>query len=78
MKITLTAMNKGGEHILDHDLNFAAEQYENTQKVVCSPYNFTYPQIRKALESCKTRTDINTFVRTDLQESKTRTSRPTS
>lgn len=40
MKITLTAMNKGGEHILDHDLNFAAEQYENTQKVVCSPSNF--------------------------------------
>jgi hypothetical protein len=37
MKITLTAMNKGGEHILDHDLNFAQERYENSQKVVRLP-----------------------------------------
>lgn len=36
MSIVLTVMNKGGEHMLPHDLNFATERYESTQKVVRS------------------------------------------
>lgn len=36
MKITMTAVGgaKGGEHVLDHDLNFQQERYESTRKVV--------------------------------------------
>jgi len=36
MKITMTAVGgaKGGEHVLDHDLNFQQEKYESTRKVV--------------------------------------------
>ena len=36
MKITLTITNKGGEHVIEHDLNFAEERYESTHKVVSS------------------------------------------
>ena len=37
MKITLTAPNKGGEHVLDHDLNFGEDRYESSHKVVRVP-----------------------------------------
>ena len=35
MLITMTAIDKGGDHTIGHDLNFQAEQYESTHSVVC-------------------------------------------
>jgi transcription initiation factor IIF auxiliary subunit len=35
MTIVLTAIGKGGDHTLDHDLNFQAERYEAKHQVVC-------------------------------------------
>lgn len=37
MQITLTPVGspKGGDHVLNHDLNFAQERYEATHNVVC-------------------------------------------
>lgn len=34
MNIVLTAVGKGGEHTLDHDLNFQSERYEAKHQVV--------------------------------------------
>ena len=34
MTIVLTAIGKGGDHTLDHDLNFQAERYEAKHQVV--------------------------------------------
>jgi transcription initiation factor IIF auxiliary subunit len=34
MTIVLTAVGKGGDHTLDHDLNFQAERYEAKHQVV--------------------------------------------
>lgn len=34
MTIVLTAAHKGGEHSLNHDLNFQAERYEAKHQVV--------------------------------------------
>jgi len=34
MNIVLTAVGKGGEHTLDHDLNFQSERYEAKHLVV--------------------------------------------
>ena len=41
MTIVLTAIGKGGDHTLDHDLNFQAERYEAKHQVVCSHHAFT-------------------------------------
>jgi transcription initiation factor IIF auxiliary subunit len=35
MTIVLTGAHKGGDHSLEHDLNFQAERYEATHTVVC-------------------------------------------
>lgn len=35
MSIVLTAAHKGGEHTLNHDLNFQSERYEAKHQVVC-------------------------------------------
>jgi transcription initiation factor IIF auxiliary subunit len=37
MSIVLTAVGKGGDHTLDHDLNFHAERYEAKHQVVSAP-----------------------------------------
>lgn len=37
MTIVLTAVSKGGDHTLDHDLNFQAERYEAKHQVVREP-----------------------------------------
>ena len=34
MNIVLTAVGKGGDHTLEHDLNFQAERYEAKHQVV--------------------------------------------
>ena len=34
MTIVLTAVGKGGDHTLDHDLNFQSERYEAKHQVV--------------------------------------------
>lgn len=34
MTIVLSGMHKGGDHTLDHDLNFQQERYEATHTVV--------------------------------------------
>lgn len=34
MQIVLTAAHKGGEHTLDHDLNFQSERYEAKHTIV--------------------------------------------
>jgi transcription initiation factor IIF auxiliary subunit len=36
MTIVLTAVGKGGDHTLDHDLNFQSERYEAKHQVVSS------------------------------------------
>ena len=36
MTIVLTAIGKGGDHTLDHDLNFQADRYEAKHQVVRS------------------------------------------
>lgn len=36
MTIVLTAFHKGGEHTLEHDLNFQSERYEAKHIVVSS------------------------------------------
>ena len=36
MLITLTAVEKGSEFTLNHDLNFQSERYEAKHPVVCS------------------------------------------
>jgi transcription initiation factor IIF auxiliary subunit len=41
MTIVLTGAHKGGDHSLEHDLNFQAERYEATHTVVgldCAGY----------------------------------------
>lgn len=35
MTIVLTGAHKGGDHTLEHDLNFQSERYEATHTVVC-------------------------------------------
>lgn len=35
MTIVLTAVGKGGDHTLEHDLNFQSERYEAKHQVVC-------------------------------------------
>ena len=35
MKIALTAMDGGGEFVLEHDLNFRTEKYDAKHTVVC-------------------------------------------
>jgi transcription initiation factor IIF auxiliary subunit len=37
MSIVLTTVNKGGDHTLDHDLNFQSERYEAKHQVVRLP-----------------------------------------
>lgn len=37
MSIVLTAVHKGGEFPIAHDLNFQSERYEATHEIVCSP-----------------------------------------
>tara|TARA_R110002003_G_scaffold235_15_gene17075 strand:+ start:3642 stop:3869 length:228 start_codon:yes stop_codon:yes gene_type:complete len=37
MSIVLTAVGKGGDHTLDHDLNFQSERYEAKHQVVSAP-----------------------------------------
>jgi transcription initiation factor IIF auxiliary subunit len=37
MTIVLTAVGKGGDHTLDHDLNFQSERYEAKHQVVSAP-----------------------------------------
>lgn len=37
MTIVLTAVGKGGDHTLEHDLNFQSERYEAKHQVVCLP-----------------------------------------
>ncbi|KAI9711830.1 MAG: hypothetical protein M1820_001975 [Bogoriella megaspora] len=34
MKITLTVMHKGGDHTLNHDLNFQSERYEARHQII--------------------------------------------
>jgi transcription initiation factor IIF auxiliary subunit len=34
MQIVLTGAHKGGDHPIDHDLNFQSERYEATHTVV--------------------------------------------
>lgn len=41
MSIVLTAVNKGGDHTLNHDLNFHSERYEAKHQVVRCPRLFT-------------------------------------
>lgn len=41
MTITLSIMGKGGEHKLDHDLNFQDSRYESTHKVVSNSGSLT-------------------------------------
>ena len=36
MEIALTAIDKGGEHVLAHDLNFQTERYEAKHPIVSS------------------------------------------
>lgn len=36
MQIHLTAVDKGGEHVIPHDLNFQSEHYETKHTVVGS------------------------------------------
>lgn len=62
MTIVLTALHKGGDHTLEHDLNFQAERYEATHTVVCRPAD---PRDRMA---------PLTDSAIDLQESPTRSS----
>lgn len=38
MTIVLTAVHKGGEHTLKHDLNFQSEQYESKHTVVSAAH----------------------------------------
>lgn len=37
MSITLSAVGKGGDHTLQHDLNFQSERYEAKHPVVSAP-----------------------------------------
>lgn len=41
MSIVLTAAHKGGEHTLQHDLNFQNERYEAKHQVVRPVQSFT-------------------------------------
>lgn len=47
MTITLTAMAKGGDHTIDHDLNFQNEMYEAKHTVT---FRNPKPDLQKALE----------------------------
>lgn len=38
MTIVLSAIGKGGDHTLEHDLNFQAERYEAKHQVVSTTY----------------------------------------
>lgn len=40
MSIVLTAVGKGGDHSLDHDLNFQSERYEAKHQVVRQIWNY--------------------------------------
>ncbi len=39
MTIVLTAIGKGGDHTLEHDLNFQQERYEAKHQVVSARYS---------------------------------------
>ena len=39
MSIVLTAVGKGGDHTLEHDLNFQSERYEAKHQVVGAAQN---------------------------------------
>ena len=43
MLITLTAVDKGGEFPLQHDLNFQQERYESKHPIVCLIYDTRPP-----------------------------------
>lgn len=47
MQIVLTARNKGGDHTVDHDLNFQSEQYEAKHTIT---FRNPKPELLKALE----------------------------
>ena len=40
LSIILTATEKGGDHTVAHDLNFAQPRYESVHTIVSSSYNF--------------------------------------
>ena len=40
LSIILTATEKGGDHTVGHDLNFAQPRYESVHTIVSSSYNF--------------------------------------
>jgi transcription initiation factor IIF auxiliary subunit len=63
MSIVLTAVGKGGDHTLAHDLNFQSERYEAKHQVVsaaCVPW----------------RKNTANMLMTDLPESQARPRRP--
>ena len=39
MNIVLSAVGKGGDHTLEHDLNFHAERYEAKHQIVSATKN---------------------------------------
>ena len=44
MQLILTAINKGGDHTIEHDLNFLNERYEAKHTVVWATKHYNTPQ----------------------------------
>lgn len=50
MTIVLTAVGKGGDHTLEHDLNFQSERYEAKHQVVSLKSSFSSLASKKLAE----------------------------
>ena len=61
MEIVLSAVDKGGDHALTHDLNFQTERYDAKHTIVDSSQSVNKPQETALIR-----------VVTDLQESQAR------